>query len=1232
MNTSKLQAFAAEARAELMKMVRAKLDAAMEPDSAARVDNSGAFAKLDEEIRQAGGGEQGRAKTAERHAYRWFNRIIALRYMDANDFTSPHVVSGDDADNPNALPAVLSAVKRGEFDDAVFGSAVGTKTKLVPTITALLDGSRTSNDPQGEAYGLLLRAYCDYWHKFMPFMFDDAGAADEILMPADLLASDSILRKAVEIMTVADCVDDERQGNVEIIGWLYQFYISERKNEVMAGFKKSKKAGAAEIPAATQLFTPDWIVQYLVQNTVGRLWTQSHPESQLWKNWAYYIKQEESAAGETLTINSPEELTVCDPACGSGHMLTYAFDLLYDIYDEAGYSANEIPALILQHNLFGMEIDERAANLAAFALTMKARGRYRRFFRKQVQPNIQRITPEYFTETEVEELNELYGVSFDADTWNTYQHADIYGSLIQPPSDLAALAVQLAPSDRTSPLSKQPSGLFVGDVASDSEQNNSVTGGENTLLAPDLLDRSRTLLAQTRLLATKYATVVANPPYMGSGNMGDELKKYINNHYENGKADLFATFYYRATSLTCERGFSALITGDAWMFIKSFENMRRDLIRDQRLYSLIHLRDSAYHADTFGANSAFVFSKKMEPIFNCGITRFIKTVANSSDMKKNDVLTAINDKNFFTVNQQDFAQIPGSPIVYWLSDAMKRIFAEGKVLSSRAELREGINTGDNDRFIRLWWEEASNSSDLNRHDLHHCHKWIAYKKGGEFRKWYGNQDYILDWDKDGFDLRNFKDSRGNLVPTLRNTQYFFKKSLSWTRISSGDFSIRDYPAGQAFDSTGPSLFSNESDSIPLLGILNSAVCSTLLSSISPTLDYRLTSLGRLPIREVANENYLEVVKQLVSVSQSDWNSCETSWDFAGLEVLKTDNLSLSQPSADSSLFRGSQGLSLAERIPAYIEHCKVIAEEQRQREVKNNELVADAYGVRSEVLCDVPIERVSLKRNPAFAYPKNTPAERDELMTRDIVKEIISYAVGCMFGRYSLDKLGLILASQGETIDDYHAQIPNPTFEPNADNVIPVTDDEWFEDDIVARFRTFLAAACGEQHVNENVAYIEEVLGKPLRKYFASDFYDDHVKMYKSRPIYWMYSSRTDKKGTFKALVYLHRYTPATTNNVLKYLREFTAKLNAQSEHLLASENAAEVRKGEKLRVSIKECTDYERDVLYPLATRNLAIDLDDGVLVNYLRMGKAVRAIKPIEAKRKTVQSWTWPVNPLED
>ena len=1217
MNTNKLQSFAAEARTSLMKAVRARIDTAMEQNSAAQSDNPHAYQKLRDEIKQNGGGEQGRAKTAERHAYRWFNRIIALRYMDANEFTSVHVVSGEELDNPNALPAVLSAAKRGEFDKEVFDSNVGPKTKVLPTIQAILDGSKPSNDPQGDAYGLLLRAYCDYWHKFLPFMFDDAGAADEILMPADLLAKDSVLRKSVEAMSVEDCVGENGEGTVEIIGWLYQFYIAERKTQVMVGFKKSKKAGADEIPAATQLFTPDWIVRYLVQNTVGRLWTQNHPESQLHETWEYYIESVGEDAGEILKIDFPEELTVCDLACGSGHMLTYVFDLLYSIYDEAGYSANEIPGLILEHNLFGMEIDERAANLAAFALTMKARGKYRRFFRKgrQVQPNIQRITPEYFTDDEVTELNDLYGVTFDTDTWNTYQNADIYGSLIQPPSELAAFSA--------SPYQEEVSAKL--------------TEGVHSLMAPNLIDRANLVLAQTRYLSRQYAVVVANPPYMGSGNMGNELKKFINDHYADGKADLFAAFIYRLLHMVPEHGQLGFMSPYVWMFISSYEQLRKQIIDHEHISSLIQLEYSGFDGATVPI-CTFVLSKGQSAEHSCFVRLSDFVGAKQQAPRSREIIAAHRaiaegrsaedvpmSKHFYTVNQHDFAQIHGSPIVYWLSDAMRKTFTIGKPLEEIAKPRVGLQTGNNDRFIREWWEVSQSRSSFgcksHEEAAANGKRWFPYNKGGEFRKWYGNQEFVVNWEHDGKEIENFRPHS-----VVRNPDLYFHPSISWSKISSGDPAFRFFPGGFIFDVAGTSIFSSDDLRSTIMGYADSTTAYTQLTAIAPTLNFEVGQIASLPISERLDGIDCDNVKSLIRYSKSDWNSSETSWDFDGLELLSY----LSVGFVDDSLDKGIKGISLVELILKYIARCKCIAEEQRQREIKNNELVADAYGVRNEVPCDVPIERVSLKRNPAFAYPKNTPAERDELMTCDIVKEIISYAVGCMFGRYSLNKPGLILASQGETLDDYHAQIPNPSIEPDADNVIPVTEDEWFEDDIVARFRQFLVVALGEQHLEENIAYIEQVLGKSLRKYFVNDFYDDHVKMYKNRPIYWMYSSRTDKKGVFKALVYLHRYTPTTTNNVLSYLRDFTAKLRAQSERLAQSDKASEVRQGEKLQTAIKECTDYERDILYPLATRNLPIDLDDGVLINYLRMGKAVRTIPAIEKKRTTVQSWTWPIHML--
>lgn len=960
MNTNKLQSFAAEARTSLMKAVRARIDTAMEQNSAAQSDNPRAYQKLRDEIKQNGGGEQGRAKTAERHAYRWFNRIIALRYMDANEFTSVHVVSGEELDNPNALPAVLSAAKRGEFDKEVFDSNVGPKTKVLPTIQAILDGSKPSNDPQGDAYGLLLRAYCDYWHKFLPFMFDDAGAADEILMPADLLAKDSVLRKSVEAMSVEDCVGENGEGTVEIIGWLYQFYIAERKTQVMVGFKKSKKAGADEIPAATQLFTPDWIVRYLVQNTVGRLWTQNHPESQLHETWEYYIESVGEDAGEILKIDFPEELTVCDLACGSGHMLTYVFDLLYSIYDEAGYSANEIPGLILEHNLFGMEIDERAANLAAFALTMKARGKYRRFFRKgrQVQPNIQRITPEYFTDDEVTELNDLYGVTFDTDTWNTYQNADIYGSLIQPPSELAAFSA--------SPYQEEVSAKL--------------TEGVHSLMAPNLIDRANLVLAQTRYLSRQYAVVVANPPYMGSGNMGNELKKFINDHYADGKADLFAAFIYRLLHMVPEHGQLGFMSPYVWMFISSYEQLRKQIIDHEHISSLIQLEYSGFDGATVPI-CTFVLSKGQSAEHSCFVRLSDFVGAKQQAPRSREIIAAHRaiaegrsaedvpmSKHFYTVNQHDFAQIHGSPIVYWLSDAMRKTFTIGKPLEEIAKPRVGLQTGNNDRFIREWWEVSQSRSSFgcksHEEAAANGKRWFPYNKGGEFRKWYGNQEFVVNWEHDGKEIENFRPHS-----VVRNPDLYFHPSISWSKISSGDPAFRFFPGGFIFDVAGTSIFSSDDLRSTIMGYADSTTAYTQLTAIAPTLNFEVGQIASLPISERLDGIDCDNVKSLIRYSKSDWNSSETSWDFDGLELLSY----LSVGFVDDSLDKGIKGISLVELILKYIARCKCIAEEQRQREIKNNELVADAYGVRNEVPCDVPIERVSLKRNPAFATRRIHP-------------------------------------------------------------------------------------------------------------------------------------------------------------------------------------------------------------------------------------------------------------------
>ena len=1192
MNTSKLQSFATDARRQLMNAVRARLDAALVPNSDAQVDDPRAFAFLQREIEQAGGGVEGRRHVVERYAYRWFNRIIAFRYMDMHGFTGTPVVSPAGLTSTNGLPEVLAAAKRGEYDSRVFSLQANDKAK--ERIEGLLSGSILADDPQGLAYGLLLQSECRFWNRNLPFMFEnvgkEAGRVDELLMPADLLAEGSVLRNAVEVMTPEDCGVDDPSGNVEIIGWLYQYYISERKNEVMDGFKKNHKAGANEIPAATQLFTPDWIVRYLVQNTVGRLWMQSHPDSQLYKNWNYYIQPSEADSvgnEDILNIQAPEDLTVCDPACGSGHMLTYAFDLLYEIYEEEGYAPSDIPSLILKYNLYGMEIDERAASLAAFALTMKARSRSRRFFKKQVEPNIQRIAPIPFEEGDVADLNDLYQVDLDFTVWNTYAKADVYGSLIQPPQELVDLAAS----------------------AEDTE-------AETTLFDSLLRERVEEVFAQTRYLARKYAAVVANPPYMGAKNMSGELKQFVQDHYEDGKADLFAAFIYRLLGMVPEHGQLGFMTPYVWMFISSYEQMRQHIIRQEHISSLIQLEYSGFegatvpictftlekgHSDrksAFVRLSDFVGAKQQGPRALGIIDAHNNEQSAHSGMRK----------YFFEVNQHEFAQIPGSPIVYWLGEQLRKTLinpASDTILFSDGL----IKTGDNLQYLRLWWELIST-------DVNNKSRYRFCAKGGKERNYYGNLNNVVKWDEETRDYY-----RSDKVARISPKYLWDKEGITWTKISSRGGTFRLLRKEDIAETGGPSLFLKDNvdgnDLLSFIGVITSSLAPYILQGLNPTLNYQTGDVLRFPLPIKKEEALPSLVHSMIGSSKEDWDSFETSWDFQRFALLDPN--------------QGSQAGDLLEDAVTHLrEYWNRVSEEQRQREIRNNELVADAYGVRDDVPCDVPLERVSLKRNVAFAYPKDTPEARNEKFAQDVVRELISYAVGCMFGRYSLNKPGLILASQGETLDDFHAQIPNPSFEPDVDNVIPVTETDCFEDDIVTRFRRFLSVVFGKENLAANIAYIEQVLGKSIRKYFVNDFYNDHVKMYSNRPIYWQYSSQTNNKGSFKALVYLHRYTPKTTNVVLNYLRDYTGKIADIADGLERSDRTADKKQAAKLRKVVLECKDYEDQTLYPLATRNLEIDLDDGVLVNYLRMGKALRSIPAIEKKRKEVSTWTWPVHPL--
>lgn len=1156
METSKLKKFAQFARRSLVEQVSNKLKLVLAKDSVARRESVEAVKKLEEQIKA-----HDKEQVIEKVAYIWFNRFCALRFMDVNRYTRIGVVSPAEG---QFQPEILAEAKMGHIDEGMVPDA--TKKQLF----ALLDGKAPSRDPQGEAYRLLVVAACNFWNKAMPFLFQRIEDYTELLMPDDLLSGNSILAYTREAMTPDACED------VEVIGWLYQFYISEKKDEVFDGLKKNKKITPENIPAATQLFTPHWIVRYLVENSLGRLWMLNRPGSKLVGQMDYYIKPEQVET-DFQHISKPEEIKICDPACGSGHMLTYAFDLLYAIYEEEGYEPAEIPEKILTHNLYGIEIDERAGELAAFALTMKARARQRRFFNKGVKPNICVLENVHFEEGELSEYMDFVGRDlFTAPlqtTLHQFEEADNFGSLIRP--DVTDVDGMLRILE-----SKNVSGqLFI-----------SMTH-QKVLQA----------LLQADYLSPKYHVVIANPPYMGGKGMNGRLAAWVKDNYPNSKSDLFAMFIERNLDLTQRHGVVAMITMQSWMFLSSFEALRARLHGQNTLLSMAHLGARAF--DSIGgevvSTTAFVLENANRLNYKGG---YLRLVAGNSEAEKNDAIReAVKNPDcgwLFRSSAADFKKIPGSPIAYWVSKPIIDVFRSSNSLSDYADIGKGLDTGDNNRFLRCWYEVQINSE-----------KWIPCQKGGAYRKWFGNNDFVINWANDGEELKKFSGSN------LRNAHNYFREGLTWTRVSSNT-AFRFFPSGQIFESTGPCLFPKNLPLFGVAGFLNSKLSTEFLKFMAPTLDFQSGHISSLPIMQINWEDakFSKQTENCINLSRADWDAFESSWDFTSLPLLNPD---YRQPTLKATY----------QKLRA---HWREMTLEMQRLEQENNRIFIEAYGLQDELDEKVDLNEITLTCNPHYRYGNDKSEEELEaLLLADTIRELVSYAVGCMFGRYALDEPGLILANQGETIDDYLKQIPESSFPADDDNVIPMLDGDWFTDDIAERFRQFLRVTFGEAHYEENLQFVEQALnikGKrnySIRDYFLSEFYTDHVKRYKKRPIYWLFSSA---KGSFNALIYMHRYRPDTVSVVLNdYLREFRTKLTARKNHLDAVSVSASASQGEKtkalkeidkLNKMIQEMEEYERNVLYPLATEQVEIDLDDGVKVNYNNFGVALKKITGLSGK----------------
>lgn len=1157
METTKLKRFAQHARSILRDTVKTKLDFVLEDNSSARRESSKAVERLETEIKIAS-----KEQVVEKVAYIWFNRFIALRFMDVNRYTKLNIVSPEPG---QFQPSILSDAKMGHIDKNLVSESIKEK------VLALLENRTPSDDPQGEAYKLLVVATCNYYAYSMPFLFEKIADYTELLMPDNLLSGDSILSYVREAMTADVCRD------VEVIGWLYQFYISEKKDKVFEGIKKNKKVTPENIPAATQLFTPHWIVQYMVENSLGRLWMLNNPNSPIASKMEYYIKPE-TPEYDYLKITKPQELKVCDPACGSGHILVYAFDLLFDIYKDAGFTDDdEIIKNILKHNLYGIEIDERAAELAAFALAMKAADKStisRMFFEETIEVNICRLENISFSAEEINSYMDAVGRDlFTSDLQTTltqFEEADNFGSLIQP-----------AVKDVTATLKIL-------------KENKKVT--QDIFLA---LTHEKVLqvLEQADYLSQKYHVVVANPPYMGGKGMSDRVKVFLSDNFEAGKSDLFSAFMIRNASLTLENGQLGFMTPFVWMFTSRYEPLRSYLISQKTITSLIQLEYSGFDGATVPI-CTFTYENKYKPNFLGGYIKLSDFKGSENQAPK--ALEAIKNKEcswFYRAKSINFSKIPENAIVYWANNNVLNIFEDSPSLSEQIITREGLATGNNDLFLRQWHEISSNMLQI---------KWFKYIKGGDFRRWSGNFSFVVNWENDGKEILNFKDlETGRTRSHNYNGEYAFKKGFTWSGISSGSFGVRNVGNEFMFDAKGPMGFPIDIEQHKYFeAFLNSAVTTYLIRMLAPTIDFKLGHVLNLPFKGNFPKILINHTNTNINISKCDWDSFEISWDFMFSPLLQ-------------SKYKANL---IQENYQTLKEFWQSQVNEMKKLEEENNKIFIEAYGLEDELSPEVPLKEITLTCNPYYRYDaKKSKKELDKLQLADTMKEYISYAVGVMLGRYSLDHEGLHIADIDVTVDEANAEfnIQTPTFEADDDNVIPILDGDWFTDDISERFLQFVKVTFGDESYEENVQFIEDAIGKSIRKYFVKDFYPDHVKRYKKRPIYWMFSS---PKGSFQALIYMHRYQSDTVSVILNdYLRDYITKIEATKENLEATsissntttaEKNRALREIEKLKKTLVELTDYERDILYPLATEKIEIDLDDGVKHNYPLFGKALKKV----------------------
>lgn len=1179
MNTNQIRKFATEARVHLLKGVSNSLrsffrengEPVIEPKPVQGGCAFGEQIKDEAFLRQWQSLQHqislhGFRGVVEQVAYTWFNRFVAINILAKNNLAEPMLQFANTA---LRVPYIVEQARAGHFPEM---SAAD-----MATLRELLNNDALTY----KQFSLLIGCYCTA----NPIIRRCFGRVDDysfLLLPSNILGEGEI----VDMLNRSDLITDDDYRSPELIGWLYQFYISERKDEV---FAKKGKFEADEIPAATQIFTPNWIVKYMVQNSLGRIYLDNEPYSELKSSMQYLVPAEPSS--EKFTFVDVKELTCADLACGSGHILNECFDLLYDIYIEQGYSRRDAVESIFAHNLIGIDIDTRAKQLATFALLLKACRRDATFADAHAMPRVLDMPEPYRSDIDLRDtLHHFFlggtptQIDETAEAIALFDHAEDLGSIMRfnlSPGTREAIVRRLA-EYRASEISDFD-GLFpYFDV----------------------------ILA----LTDHYAAVVMNPPYMGSGNMNATLSKYVKDNYADGKADLCTVFMLMQAEKTAKNGYYGNIVPPSWLFLSTFEGLRRAIISNQSIQSLLHLSRGVFGAD-FGSVSCVIQNAKSENATGTYF-RLIERTFQEFDQKHLQILfektlenhdfryyfadytkdvediiySAKGAKIYYpNISQSNFAKIPGSPIGYWVSEKMIEAFDINTPISKYSIARSGFSTGDNDKFIRLWHEVSVKLIGIglnnNKEYLESDYKFVPFTAGGSYRKWFGNMFNVVDWTKPELMHR----------PRTTYLNLYYKPAITWNAITSGDISCRAYGVGFLFEHAAASLFVNKEYSMEyFLAFMNTPVFRYLLKVLNPTLNNGAEVVSSVPIflSELQTKN---TVQDCISISKEDWDAHETSWDFKQNELVRIFN---------------DNGWGPLETVVSEYKSCWERKFNQlHSNEEELNRQFIEIYGLHDELTPDVPLNEITILQQGEIHIENNDIVWHDDV----IAKQLISYAIGCWMGRYRLDKPGLHIAHPNPTAEEVCTYTHNGNeFEIDDDGIIPILSaDSQFADNACNRLRDFLRIVFDEEDLQENINFIETCLGKSLEAYFIKDFWKDHKKMYQNRPIYWLFSSQ---KGAFQCLAYMHRMDAYTVERVRsKYLLPHMDWLTHRINELRADDamlTTAQRKTAERLEKELAECREYHERLHY-VADRQIAFDLDDGVVVNYAKFGDILAKIK---------------------